>query len=566
MSTSCASQPESVEPVRAGVVGGGAGDVVAGLGSAVSDLLGAQWWRLGEGDLVAALRAVDGQQRRLGAVLLSLVAEAASRGVPASSAMTDTGSWVAHRLQLRPSQGAAWARTAAVLAPDLTGGDLDDTAVPDTAVPDAGVPDTAAGLGPTARALAAGRVSLDHAHVIVAAITGLDPEVSDTDRAAGQVFLLEQALVLDAGQLARAARALVATLNPATTRPNLADAEDGAHRRRRFALVEEADGTWWVSGHLDGEGGRTLNAALDPLAGPRPADGTGPDLRTPTQRRADALVEVAERVLAIPDTDPGALPTTCGARPTVVTTIDFEALRRNLTGVAYTDTNTPISPDTARRLACDAHIYPALLGTTGTVLDLGRSSYAVPAALRRAVILRDGGCAVPGCHRPPEWCHCHHIWHWCDGGPTDLDNLVLACGHHHRAIHDKHLFVTITNGRPHFTLPAGAPLTDHTIDPWRATIARIRPQPPNAAPDTNNGNGSSDHTGNDKGRPRCVPGRAAPLNTHHRNENEVEVSYGVPRRGRSDPPSVPSLLSRFEPVHWKAAPVLRRGRRRPASW
>ena len=29
-----------------------------------------------------------------------------------------------------------------------------------------------------------------------------------------------------------------------------------------------------------------------------------------------------------------------------------------------------------------------------------------------------------------------HLWHWVDGGPTDLTNLALLCRAHHRAIHE----------------------------------------------------------------------------------------------------------------------------------
>jgi hypothetical protein len=48
----------------------------------------------------------------------------------------------------------------------------------------------------------------------------------------------------------------------------------------------------------------------------------------------------------------------------------------------------------------------------------------------------DGGCVFPACDRPLAWCEAHHVWHWVDGGPTDLDNLVLLCRAHHRAVHE----------------------------------------------------------------------------------------------------------------------------------
>ena len=62
-------------------------------------------------------------------------------------------------------------------------------------------------------------------------------------------------------------------------------------------------------------------------------------------------------------------------------------------------------------------------------------------------------------HRLPHlglglgWADAHHIWHWADGGPTNLNNLDLLCGHHHDLIHHTPWTVTITNGRPVFTPP-----------------------------------------------------------------------------------------------------------------
>jgi hypothetical protein len=89
------------------------------------------------------------------------------------------------------------------------------------------------------------------------------------------------------------------------------------------------------------------------------------------------------------------------------------------------------------------------------VLDIGRLSRVVPRPMRRALVLRDRGCAFPGCGRPPRWCHAHHIRHWAHGGPTKLDNLVLLCGYHHRLVHHGGWEIDIgPNGHPRFTPPA----------------------------------------------------------------------------------------------------------------
>jgi hypothetical protein len=80
---------------------------------------------------------------------------------------------------------------------------------------------------------------------------------------------------------------------------------------------------------------------------------------------------------------------------------------------------------------------PATLGgAPAQPLEVGRASRVVSAAQRAALVVRDGGCAVPGCDRPPAWCEAHHLVHWLHGGPTDLENLALVCRAHHRAVHE----------------------------------------------------------------------------------------------------------------------------------
>jgi len=34
-------------------------------------------------------------------------------------------------------------------------------------------------------------------------------------------------------------------------------------------------------------------------------------------------------------------------------------------------------------------------------------------------------------------CEAHHLKHWADGGRTSLENLVLLCRRHHRAVHEE---------------------------------------------------------------------------------------------------------------------------------
>ncbi len=82
---------------------------------------------------------------------------------------------------------------------------------------------------------------------------------------------------------------------------------------------------------------------------------------------------------------------------------------------------------TIRRLACDAEVIPAVLGSQGEPLDVGRAKRPVTPAIWTALVIRDRHCAFPGCDRPPVTCHAHHILHWISGGKTKLANLVLLC-------------------------------------------------------------------------------------------------------------------------------------------
>jgi Domain of unknown function (DUF222)/HNH endonuclease len=90
----------------------------------------------------------------------------------------------------------------------------------------------------------------------------------------------------------------------------------------------------------------------------------------------------------------------------------------------------------ARLQAAIQLLPPALGGAPTQPLEVGRTTRVVSPAQRNALVVRDGGCAFPGCDRPQSWCEAHHLRHWAHGGPTDLGNLALLCWAHHRAVHE----------------------------------------------------------------------------------------------------------------------------------
>ena len=139
-----------------------------------------------------------------------------------------------------------------------------------------------------------------------------------------------------------------------------------------------------------------------------------------------------------------------------------------------------ISTETARRLACDAATVGMQHGPGGEVLAVGRRTRTISPALRRALNARDRQCRFPGCRNVRV--DVHHVRHWAHGGATALDNLVLLCRRHHRAVHEEGFRVTLDaagnvafvrpDGRPLPEAPAPPPWTGRPLAPVRARLER----------------------------------------------------------------------------------------------
>jgi hypothetical protein len=158
------------------------------------------------------------------------------------------------------------------------------------------------------------------------------------------------------------------------------------------------------------------------------------------QRMADALVAVCRGDAEQPHSRPGrdaAEKQAGGARrnrPTVVVHADMGFLA-GAEGGAELDVLGPLSREVARRLACDAKVLVSADGPDGRSLNLGRTRRDPSDAQRLEIRRRDKGCRFPGCTHT-EFTDVHHVRHWIDGGPTNLDNLVELCDHHHRCVHE----------------------------------------------------------------------------------------------------------------------------------
>ncbi len=269
------------------------------------------------------------------------------------------------------------------------------------------------------RALGDGDVSEWRARMLVRA-RDVDPEAFARD----EELLLEHARCLAAREFTIALRYW----------RRLADADGHvrdhgqAFRARRLHASVTWAGMVRLDGDLDPESGATVLSALRSLTDPAQLDPG--DARSPSQRRADALVEICRRHL-----DSSARPCVGGEKPHISLSVDVESLQGRISEPCELEPTGPIPPEVARRIACDATLTP-LLTRHGEPIGSGRAGRTIPPALRRAVVARDRHCTHPGCSVPAAWCDVHHIVHWADGGLTVLANLTLLCRRHHRLAHE----------------------------------------------------------------------------------------------------------------------------------
>ena len=125
-------------------------------------------------------------------------------------------------------------------------------------------------------------------------------------------------------------------------------------------------------------------------------------------------------------------------RAEVIVVIDYETLRNQVHDDTVVDVSggVDLGAETIRRMACDAHIIPVVLGTDGVVLDMGRRARLATADQRRALRVIYPTCFVPGCDTPFDKCTIHHLDPWDPHGATDLSNLRPTCSRHHHALHE----------------------------------------------------------------------------------------------------------------------------------
>ena len=267
----------------------------------------------------------------------------------------------------------------------------------------------------TTQALAAGDISYQHAALIARTAQGLG-KLWPAD---AEEILVPAAKEVDPGRLRCATMQLRYCLQP----DGVLDEANAEDERRFLHLNQTFGGVFVLNGQFGADDGATLKAALMSVLRP-PAEN---DERSPAQRRADAMIDLARRQL-----DSGTLPETGGQKPHITVNVEMATLA-NKPGAPAAEmewSNVPIPGETARRIACDCAVTPVVDG------EAYGTSRVVPGSMRRALVARDKHCRFPGCDMPPAWTDAHHLKHWADGGATKPSNLLLMCRRHHRLVHE----------------------------------------------------------------------------------------------------------------------------------
>ncbi len=393
-------------------------------------------WRAGKLELAHGVTHLLQVMRVASAVLGKYLAEVESRGAEDLFGYGSASRWFADVARISHGDAQDVVNRALALNP----------------VPEVGGAGTVFAPA-TAAAAEDGALAEQHIDLILGFLRRIPSDVPADERDGAEKILADLARKAGPKEITEAGADLLARLDPDGNEPK--DPEPAPPRREVF-VERRKDGFWKLSGLLDPETGARTAAALDAHAGRRPVDEFGQaDHRTLPQRRGDAWADLIDLAIACPD-QPG----TSGYRTLVHVTIGLDELKTGI-GNACLDFVGTITAREARLAACDCLMIPVVLSAAGEPLDVGRMRRFVTPGQRRALNIRDGGCAFPGCHRAPKHCHAHHIQHWADGGPTDLRNLVLLCSFHHRLIHHDDWQVRMApDGIPEFVPP-------HYLDPLR---------------------------------------------------------------------------------------------------
>jgi hypothetical protein len=279
----------------------------------------------------------------------------------------------------------------------------------------------------TEAAFADGALSVDH---VDALIRTNQPRVAG-EFAEAEAFLVSQGLTLSFTDFLRV---LAYWLQVADVKGE-ADKAKRMVQGRHFDAAQTFCGSWDLSGNLDPISGTQFVNELTRLetrlfeedwaaAKAIHGDDTRAEhlKRTPTQRRSDALVLMAQRSRALPDT--ASLPA-----PLITVLVNYETFKGRL---CETEDGTVIDPSLLLPLLSEADIERIVFESPSRVIDVGVRRRFFTGATRRAIEVRDRHCQHPGCEVPASRCQVDHIIEYTHGGLTIQANGRLLCSVHNR--------------------------------------------------------------------------------------------------------------------------------------
>ncbi len=271
----------------------------------------------------------------------------------------------------------------------------------------------------TEAAWLAGEISQAQVEPLAAVRTRVGAELFDPD---------EAALVGYARQLPH--RDFMRTLAYWTQAADPDGVEDDAEAQRdsrRLHLSQSLDGKWFLDGVLDPISGEVVSRALKAIEdelfeADRAAANGGALARTPAQRRADALVELARRAAAMPAG--GRLP-----EPLLTVLVGYETFAGR---VCEMESGTVVTPGSLLPWLTKAYIERVVFDSPDRVKNVGVRRRLFGGATRRAVEVRDRECFSEYCDLPADQCEIDHVQPYGEGGLTVDDNGRPACRYHNR--------------------------------------------------------------------------------------------------------------------------------------
>ena len=267
--------------------------------------------------------------------------------------------------------------------------------------------------------LEAGAITWRHAHTLTHAVRVL----SDDLAAKVEDKVLDRAPQQSVAAFAKSVSKAVLTVDPRTARKRHEDAI--GDRRVCGRPVGDGMGELWAM--LPADGLALVMARLNAEAERRLPG----DQRTMDQRRADALVALAEQGLL-----DGAVPGQHGRKPTIQVTVALETLLGLDDQPGELDGFGSIPTALARALAFDpTGTWRRLLtDPDGRMIDYSQEAYEPAQALQDHLIARDVTCRFPGCSRRARVSDLDHQIPSPEG-PTSARNMEALCEHHHRLKH-----------------------------------------------------------------------------------------------------------------------------------